>query len=114
MYTITDENDQIGLDAVIKNKMIIGIIDKNNNRSCIMQTHNRNEVYKRYELGRYVILPFINGNKMNNEDAENLKSHIEISNLSDIVSFNSTEGLKPVKAFNNWKEAYEWVLGEEK
>ena len=47
MYTITNENDQIGLNAVIQSGMIIGVTDKDNNRTCVMRTHFYNQVYKR-------------------------------------------------------------------
>ena len=117
MYTITNENDQIGLNAVIHSGMIIGVVDKDNNRTCVMRTHFYNTVYKRFELGKYVLLPFITNTKIYNENRDNNSScNIESGDIKDIISIDgvlSGKGLKPVKAFDTWKQAYEWILGIE-
>jgi hypothetical protein len=117
MYTITDTKDQIGLNAVINSNMIIGVIDRNSNRTCIMRTHFYDQMYKRFELSKYVVLPFISLKKICNENInsneENNICNIESNDIKELLSTNNLggKGLKPVKSFDNWKEAYEWMLG---
>lgn len=113
MYTVTNENDKIGLDAALRNNMIMGVVDKDNNRTCIMQSHSIIKPQTEYKLSKFVILPFINCKKIHSEDMS-LSCFVEIEKITDIVSFTSSHGFKPVKAFNDWKEAYEWILGIEK
>jgi hypothetical protein len=114
MYTITNP-DEIGLNAIINNKMIIGVVDRHGKRTCIMQTHIHNDLYDKNDLCRYVVLPFKTNRKIYNDNMDQSEGSlccIEDTNINNLIDIGGNGGLSPEKSFDSWKEAYEWMLDD--
>jgi hypothetical protein len=95
-YNISEKNT-ISIEAAIEHKLIIGVVDKEEKRTCIIKTTNGRDVDD-----LFVILPFAKSEML----SVKMPSNIDIIKLVEVNNF-AIE-----KAFESWREAYDWMLGE--